>query len=206
MQPPEVTRLYFERYHAINPYFQRDLPQMETGRIFKSHETCSPKEFERTEFYQGFFRPLDLFHTMSAVVLKEGDQLSNLSLARSRAMGVYTNWEARLLHQLVPHLQRALRIGRAVEGLRMEDAAAAHPKRRAESWEAMAQRRYAFTNAEARLAAILVQGKSVAEAAVALSVSLNTVRTHLKHIFEKTGARRQSELVQLLLSGAERKK
>jgi len=32
-------------------------------------------------------------------------------------------------------------------------------------------------------------------------VSLNTTRTHLKRIFMKTGARTQSDLVRLLLSG-----
>jgi len=34
-------------------------------------------------------------------------------------------------------------------------------------------------------------------------VSMNTVRTHLKRVFAKTGTARQADLVSLLLSGVE---
>jgi DNA-binding CsgD family transcriptional regulator/PAS domain-containing protein len=314
MITPETAQRYFERFHQINPYFQRDLPYMQTGRIFRSHETCPPDEFERTEFYQGFFRQLNLFHLLSVSVLKEGDIIGTMALARSKEMGIYTDKEKHLLGVLVPHLQRAFRISQLLDGLRLEremmsqvldklpqgalivnraghlifanrsaekllarndgltldnqhNLAAASPndqqqlhqligtagqanallpaqsggvfqlqrpsglrpfslliaplnhdlshdnyhqpsvlifitdpEQRMESMEAVLQRLYSLTPAEARLAAILVQGKSIAMAAVELHVTQNTARTHLKHIFEKTGVKRQSELVQLLLN------
>jgi DNA-binding CsgD family transcriptional regulator len=43
----------------------------------------------------------------------------------------------------------------------------------------------------------LVAGDTLAEAAQALGVALATVRTHLAHIFEKTGTSRQAELIRL---------
>jgi len=75
------------------------------------------------------------------------------------------------------------------------------PEQRMEPVEKVLQRLYDLTPAEARLTAVLVQGKSLVEAAAELNVSQNTAKTHLKHIFEKTGVHRQSELVQLLLNG-----
>lgn len=60
---------------------------------------------------------------------------------------------------------------------------------------------YKLTPAEARLAALLAQGRRLEDAAADLAVSLNTVRTHLKRIFSKTGTDRQAELVRLILSG-----
>lgn len=60
---------------------------------------------------------------------------------------------------------------------------------------------YGFTPAEARIALQLLQHQSVEEAAEALEISLNTARTHLKRLFEKTNTRRQSELVRLLVGG-----
>jgi pimeloyl-ACP methyl ester carboxylesterase/DNA-binding CsgD family transcriptional regulator len=60
-------------------------------------------------------------------------------------------------------------------------------------------RRLGLTAAEARLAAKLVQGLQLADAAVALDISPHTARTQLKAIFAKTGARRQSELLRLLM-------
>jgi DNA-binding CsgD family transcriptional regulator len=61
---------------------------------------------------------------------------------------------------------------------------------------------FGFTPAEARLAAALIDGSSVVEAARQLSISVNTARTHMKHIFEKTQTRRQTELAVLLVSTA----
>lgn len=52
--------------------------------------------------------------------------------------------------------------------------------------------------AEARVAAMIAEGSSVAATAEALSVKPNTVRMQLKAVFSKTGTSRQAELVSLL--------
>ncbi len=66
------------------------------------------------------------------------------------------------------------------------------------------RRLYKLTPAEARLAAHMAQGSRLEDAAADLGVSLNTVRTHLKRIFSKTGTDRQAELVRLIISGPAR--
>jgi DNA-binding CsgD family transcriptional regulator len=63
---------------------------------------------------------------------------------------------------------------------------------------------YALTTGEARLASWLLQGKSVEEAATAIGITVNTARAYLKRIYQKTGVRRQPELVRLLLLGLPR--
>jgi DNA-binding CsgD family transcriptional regulator len=63
---------------------------------------------------------------------------------------------------------------------------------------------YALTAGEARLASCLLQGKSVDEAAAAMGITVNTARAYLKRIYNKTGVRRQPELVRLLLLGLPR--
>ena len=60
---------------------------------------------------------------------------------------------------------------------------------------------FGFTPAETRFANQLLEHKSVEEAADFLEVSLNTARTHLKKLFEKTDTHRQSELMRLLEGG-----
>jgi DNA-binding CsgD family transcriptional regulator/PAS domain-containing protein len=60
---------------------------------------------------------------------------------------------------------------------------------------------YGLTPAETRLASELLQQRTVEEAAGILGISLNTARTQVKRLFEKTGTRRQSELVQVLGRG-----
>jgi DNA-binding CsgD family transcriptional regulator len=59
-------------------------------------------------------------------------------------------------------------------------------------------RLFELSRAEARLCVLLAQGKSLAECARSGGVLVATVRSQLHQIFEKTGARRQAELVALL--------
>lgn len=63
-------------------------------------------------------------------------------------------------------------------------------------------RLYGLTPAEARISLKLLQGGSLVEAADKLGISRNTAHSQLKAVYEKTGTRRQSELVRLLLSPA----
>jgi DNA-binding CsgD family transcriptional regulator len=58
---------------------------------------------------------------------------------------------------------------------------------------------FALSHAEARLAAVLIKGSSLREASEELSVSLSTVRTQLKKLFEKTGTNRQATLIRAFL-------
>jgi DNA-binding CsgD family transcriptional regulator len=60
--------------------------------------------------------------------------------------------------------------------------------------------RYALTSAECGILEALVKVGSPKAIAAHMGNSENTVRTHLKSIFSKTGAHRQSELIQLALA------
>ena len=60
---------------------------------------------------------------------------------------------------------------------------------------------FGLTRAEALFAAEISKGDGLQAAASRLGVSLTTVRTHLAHVFDKTGTRRQAELVRLILQG-----
>ena len=60
-------------------------------------------------------------------------------------------------------------------------------------------RLYGLSPSETRLALRLVRGESVAEASAALHIKAETARAYLKHIFVKTGAKRQADLVRVLL-------
>jgi DNA-binding CsgD family transcriptional regulator len=58
---------------------------------------------------------------------------------------------------------------------------------------------FGLTASEAGIAAALTEGASLDGIAGAFGISLNTARNHIKSILAKTGARRQAELVALLL-------
>ena len=59
---------------------------------------------------------------------------------------------------------------------------------------------FGLTPAEARVACATLDGCGLSAVAQRLGIRVTTARTHLQHVFEKTGTTRQSKLVRLLLS------
>ncbi|WP_170937130.1 helix-turn-helix transcriptional regulator [Rhodomicrobium sp. R_RK_3] len=59
---------------------------------------------------------------------------------------------------------------------------------------------YGASMAEIRVLKLLMKGLNIDEVTVALSLSRNTVRTHVKALFAKTGTTRQAELLRLAAS------
>ena len=54
-----------------------------------------------------------------------------------------------------------------------------------------------LTPAETRLIESLLAGRSLRETTAALGVAMTTAKTHLENIFQKTGVKRQAELMRL---------
>ena len=64
------------------------------------------------------------------------------------------------------------------------------------------KKQYNLTQRETELILLLTSGKSTNEIAELLNISKETIRSHLKNIFMKTGVNSQTQLVQLLLIGS----
>ena len=276
------------------------------GRVFTSADMISDRDFERTEFYADFCRPLDVFYVIGSVFPVADGELGLLGIHRQRGQRHYTARERLQVKILLPHLQRALQIrhrlapaatlpacsaqvldtlgvavvlmgaqlnvlyvnaaaiklfgadvpallhastkgcprwqltpplARAVraaigsdsqapacQSLRVPRAEGAplivsvapfrstngphagepcalllarDPGVCAASLLAM-QHLFGLTPSETQVCQSLAQGQSVDEIANACAVSACTVKTHLHHIYGKTGARRQGELIALV--------
>jgi DNA-binding CsgD family transcriptional regulator len=58
---------------------------------------------------------------------------------------------------------------------------------------------YGFTNTEARLAHLLMEGNTVQECCAQLAIRPSTARMHLGNLFAKTGVQGQGQLISVLL-------
>jgi DNA-binding CsgD family transcriptional regulator len=76
----------------------------------------------------------------------------------------------------------------------------ADPRRPLETSEEVLQRLFGLTPREAAVLRVLADGGSLRTAAQRLHISHETVRSHVKHIMETTGARRQADLVRMVLA------
>ena len=57
---------------------------------------------------------------------------------------------------------------------------------------------YGLTRREADLAVLLADGLGIGEAADRMAISMNTARSHLRQVFDKTGTRSQAALAREL--------
>ena len=74
------------------------------------------------------------------------------------------------------------------------------PRKPHETREEILQRLFGLTPREAAVLSILAEGADPHAIAARLGITFETVRSHVKHIMETTGAGRQSELVRMVLA------
>jgi DNA-binding CsgD family transcriptional regulator len=74
------------------------------------------------------------------------------------------------------------------------------PEQEPEPPSILLRRLYGMTKAEADVTLRVLRGDGLKPITEELSLSMATIKTHLQHIFDKTGTRRQAELVRLLLA------
>lgn len=74
------------------------------------------------------------------------------------------------------------------------------PARQPSPSEELLRQLFGLTAAEASLALLVANGRTLDEAAQRLNIRKNTARAQLRSIFDKTGARRQTTLIQILMN------
>jgi DNA-binding CsgD family transcriptional regulator len=72
------------------------------------------------------------------------------------------------------------------------------PNRPAQIPAAWMMEAYRLTLAEVRVALAVASGATICDSARQLKISVNTVKTHLRRVYEKTGTRRQVQLSRLV--------
>ena len=302
---------YASDYAAKNIYIQRSRHLLRPGAVVQGEDLCLNTELEKSEYYNDYLRPQDIYYSIASVA--EQDGRVHMGFVRPKRAETFGTSEKEMLRFLTPHIQSAIQLQQRLRCLECRNAAMlevldylpfalflldgsgliAESNRTAAAVLALgdgirvANRRLAamrtednarlqclvantlgvysgkdvkaggivrisrpsfrrpylvcvaplrfhgstgisgriaaavfvsdpdsegkpnsaawteyfeFTPAENRLASLLLAGKSVNQAADLLNVSPNTTRTQLKSIMAKTGTRRQSELIRLLMS------
>jgi DNA-binding CsgD family transcriptional regulator/PAS domain-containing protein len=76
------------------------------------------------------------------------------------------------------------------------------PDQVAQKPEVILMRLYGLTPSEAKVAALIVRGTTARHVSSNLNVSYNTVKSHLKRVFAKTGTKGQGDLIRLIVGRA----
>ena len=103
-------RAYREYYVHRNLWIQGAKPLLRPGSIRSSDQVCSRQEFLRSEWYADFCKPLGWRRGIGATILQEGTTTVNIGTFSGVGRPEYAEEDFALLRELMPHLQRGLKM------------------------------------------------------------------------------------------------
>jgi DNA-binding CsgD family transcriptional regulator/PAS domain-containing protein len=111
---PHYQQLYFDKYGKLDPSTTAHV-LAEIERPICIADVMDPDEFARTRFYDEWARPQGLVDMGAAVLDKSATGAAMLGVFRERRHGLVDDDTRQSMRQIVPHLRRAMLIGRAID-------------------------------------------------------------------------------------------
>jgi DNA-binding CsgD family transcriptional regulator len=116
---PEYAAAIFDPELA-NPLVGRVI-SAPAGDIFTDQSVLSRAEFERSIFFNEWFRPQGQHSSINVIVFREGDISAHLTLMRGGTQAVFDSDAVLFIRQLMPALQHAAKLRTRVGALRLAD-------------------------------------------------------------------------------------
>lgn len=191
--PPKADELnaafaQFAHQHPVIEHVRR------TGdpRALTISDFVRPNQFRRCELYGEMFRHVGTEEQLSATFTAvPGQVILAVALGRTRP---FTDRDREVLDALRPHLARAYRNALAYE--------AALVQRSMSSDADLSRVRLSrLTDRQLELLALIAAGRSNAQAALTLGLSVGTVKKHLEHIFARLGVDSRLGAARVYLDG-----
>ncbi len=177
--PTEFHRLYLRGMHAKDPLHMRHL-SVRPEPVLWLDEAANGVTVDDLDEYRDFIARFDTVDTAEMVFRNDGRITAGISIMwTSSDAGPPPEYD-RLAHDLQRYIEFNLPF--------VFTPARVVPGRTARSL-------FHFTPREAEVAHLLCCGRTNSDIAMCLGIGLATVKTHLIHIFEKTGAETRSGLV-----------
>ena len=109
---PQSLQVYSESYPKLDP--TADLPSFGVEQVVSTTDLVLYEEFRRGRFYREWARPHGWVDVASAVIEKSTTSCTFLSVVRHEASGLVDDEMRRRLALVVPHVRRALLIGKTI--------------------------------------------------------------------------------------------
>jgi DNA-binding CsgD family transcriptional regulator/PAS domain-containing protein len=110
---PHYVQLYNDTHSRCDPV--ATLPFFEAERIVSIPDLVPYEEFRRERFFQEWMRPQGLVDAANAVLEKSASSCSFITILRSEESGIVDDEMHRRMGLIVPHVRRAVLIGKAIE-------------------------------------------------------------------------------------------
>lgn len=155
-------------------------------------EIMPRSHFLRTEFFNDFLAKDGLCYGVNYFAYIGNTNVGDLRIWRDSRREDFSRRDLEMLNMVGPAYANALRRAHLREGMMNPEIVLSAALERL-------GRRNGLTNRERSVYSLVLHGQSDKEIADSCGISLATVRTHLKHIYEKTGASSRTQLLAKLL-------
>lgn len=178
----ETEELYQEQYSHLDPMHPSRYENTDVT-VICSDTMMSAEEWRRSTFYKEFMAPRHYNHDVDVFFRNGGKIIAVLTVVRDNILGAFNGEELLLLQRLQPFLEYSL------NNVYL-------PRRFSE--RELFSNRFSFTERELDVVEVVMAGSDIKTVASELNLSQATVKTHLQHIFEKTGVHSTRELISIL--------
>jgi len=110
---PESLQVYSESYPELDP--TADSPSFGVEQVVSTADLVPYEEFRRGRFYREWARPHGWVDVASAVIEKSATSCTFLSVVRHEASGMVDDEMRRRMALVIPHVRRALLIGKTID-------------------------------------------------------------------------------------------
>jgi DNA-binding CsgD family transcriptional regulator/PAS domain-containing protein len=117
---PESLRAYSESYPKLDP--TANVRSFGVEQVVSAADLVPHEEFRRGRFYREWARPHGWVDVASAVIEKSATSCTFLSVARHKASGLVDDEMRRRMALVIPHVRRALLIGKTINHTQAEAA------------------------------------------------------------------------------------
>ncbi len=185
---------YFQFHDPITSELQK------YNRAVSVNEVMPQKELVKTEFFNDFLASDGLYYGVNLYVYEGDDNIGDIRVWRNRDRPNFDRETLCLLDMIKPHFCNAMKNIRLFARQSSSGISAQVTlSSKNESLCMALVSQYALTRREAEVAAEMIQGQSDQQIADKFFVSFSTVRTHIKHIYEKTGVHSRAALCHQIL-------
>ena len=110
---PHYMQIYAETYFRFDP--TATLPFFDVGQIVCTRDLVASDEFRQGRFYREWVRPQGWLDAAQVVLEKSVTSCSYLAIVRDQNAGMVDDEMRRRLQVVIPHVRRAILIGRAID-------------------------------------------------------------------------------------------
>lgn len=175
----EEDRLYQRRYMHMDP-LNPGLHEKSGKTVVHMDSIMSPQVIEQLAYYQDFLKPMDYRYVVDMFFRASDKIIAVITMLRSEDQGQFTESELAVLRNLQPFLEYTLNNVYLPERITERKTI---------------EEKYQLTARELDVLELVLSGASNKVIARELMLGLPTIKTHLQHMYRKTGVTTRTELL-----------